>query len=121
MYAIVRIGGRQYPVEVGKTVIVEKLPYEIGKKLDLEEVLLISGEGNAEVGQPLIDGALIKAEVIDQFKGKKIIVFKYRPRKRYRVKQGHRQQYTRLLINDIVTGKKRNKKKAKEEQTEVSE
>lgn len=103
MYAIVRVGGRQYPVEVGKMVEVEKLPYEIGEKVELDEVLFVGGEGEPQVGQPLVEGASVKAEVVAQFKGKKIVVFKYKPKQRYRRKQGHRQQYTRLRIDEIVT------------------
>ncbi len=112
MYAIVRIGGRQYQAEVGKTLVVEKLPYAVGEEVEFNEVLFINDEGRIAVGQPLVEGASVKAEVVDQFKGKKIIVFKYKPKKRYRRKQGHRQQYTRLMVREIVTGaeKKRTRK-----------
>lgn len=112
MYAIVRIGGRQYQAEVGKAIVVEKLPYAVGEEVEFNEVLFINDEGRIVVGQPLVEGASVKAEVVDQFKGKKIIVFKYKPKKRYRRKQGHRQQYTRLMVREIVTGaeKKRTRK-----------
>ncbi len=112
MYAVVRIGGRQYQAEVGKTLVVEKLPYAVGEEVEFNEVLFINDEGRIAVGQPLVEGASVKAEVVDQFKGKKIIVFKYKPKKRYRRKQGHRQQYTRLMVREIVTGaeKKRTRK-----------
>lgn len=103
MYAIVRVGGRQYPAEVGKTIVVEKLPNDVGDEIELSEVLFIGGD-EPSVGAPLVDGALVKATVVEQFKGKKIIVFKYKPKARYRRKQGHRQHYTRLRIEDIVTG-----------------
>ncbi len=116
MYAVVRIGGRQYHAEIGKTIVVEKLLGEVGEKLEFNEVLLVSRDGDALVGQPLVEGASVKAEIVGQIKGKKIIVFKYRPKQRYRRKQGHRQQYTRLLIDDISTGKKPKTKKAKEGQ-----
>ena len=102
MYAIVRIGGRQYPVEVGRTINVEKLPNEVGETVVIDDVLLVSDDGKTTVGQPTVKGAKVTAEVVRQYKGKKIIVFKYKTRKRYRVKQGHRQRYTRLLINDIA-------------------
>lgn len=107
MYAIVRVGGRQYPAEVGKTIVVEKLPYEVGAEIDLDEVLFIGGgeeDDDFMVGGPLVEGASVKAKVVEQFKGKKILVFKYKPKVRYRKRQGHRQKYTRLLIDDIVTG-----------------
>ena len=104
MYAIVRIGGRQYPAEVGKTSVVEKLPHKVGDTIELDEVLFVSNDDEFSVGAPLVEGARIKAEIVEQFKGKKIIVFKYKPKVRYRRKQGHRQQYTRLRIDDIVIG-----------------
>ncbi len=115
MYAIVRIGGRQYPVEEGRFIVVEKLPYEVGEKIVLDEVLFISDEKKPKVGQPLVSGASVKAEVIRQFKGKKVVVFKYRPKTRYRRKQGHRQNYTKLMIHEIQTGKKKSTKAAAEE------
>ncbi len=113
MYAIVRVGGKQYHAEPGKTIVTEKLPYEVGTEIDLDDVLLISDGDNSAVGQPVVKGARVKVEVTEQFKGKKIIVFKYKPKTRYRVKQGHRQNYTRLLVKDVVSGKA----KAKKEQT----
>lgn len=103
MYAIVECGGRQYRAEEGHSFIVEKLPYEVGEKIELDRVLLISDKGEINVGQPAVDGALVKATVVEQFRGKKIFVWKYRPRKRYRRRQGHRQSYTRLLVDEIIT------------------
>lgn len=103
MYAIVECGGRQYRAEEGHSFIVEKLPFEVGEKIELDRVLLISDEGEINVGQPAVDGALVKATVVEQFRGKKIFVWKYRPRKRYRRRQGHRQSYTRLLVDEIIT------------------
>lgn len=102
MYAIVECGGRQYRAEEGHSFIVEKLPYEVGEKIELDRVLLISDEGEVNIGQPAVDGALVKATVVEQFRGKKIFVWKYRPRKRYRRRQGHRQSYTRLLVDEII-------------------
>jgi large subunit ribosomal protein L21 len=101
MYAIVRVGGKQYRAEVGKTIVVEKLPREVGESFDLDQVLLVSDGEQTQVGQPLLPGVVVSAEVVEQFKGKKIIVFKYRFKKRYRRKQGHRQNYTRLAIHQI--------------------
>jgi large subunit ribosomal protein L21 len=102
VYAIVECGGRQYRAEEGHSFIVEKLPYEVGEKIELDRVLLISDEGEVNIGQPAVDGALVKATVVEQFRGKKIFVWKYRPRKRYRRRQGHRQSYTRLLVDEII-------------------
>ncbi len=104
MYAIVRIGGRQYHAEVGQAIVTEKLPYEVGESLDFDDVLLVKEENGIKVGQPTVSGAVVKAQVVQQFKGKKIIVFKYKSKNRYRRKQGHRQRYTRLMVNEIVPG-----------------
>jgi len=100
VYAIVESGGRQYRAEVGHTFSVEKLPYEVGEQIEMN-VLLLSNDDDIRVGQPLVDGASVTATVVDQYKGKKIFVWKYRPRKRYRRRQGHRQEYTRLRIDEI--------------------
>jgi large subunit ribosomal protein L21 len=101
MYAIVRIGGKQYHAEVGNTIVVEKLPYEVGQTMDFNEVLLVSDGEDTRIGQPFVEGIGINAEIVEQFKGKKIVVFKYKPKIRYRRKQGHRQNYTRLLVHQI--------------------
>jgi large subunit ribosomal protein L21 len=101
MYAIVRIGGRQYIAEPGKSVFVEKLTHEVGETVHFEEVLLISDGENTQVGRPLVGGAGVTAEVTEQFKGEKIVVFKYKPKIKYRRKSGHRQKYTRLTITSI--------------------
>jgi large subunit ribosomal protein L21 len=116
MYAIVRCGGRQYRAEVGERIVVEKLPYDVGEQIELDEVLLVRDGDKVHVGQPLVAGSRVKATIEEQFRGKKIIVYKYRPRKRYRRKQGHRQYYTRLHIDDIVTGSKRRAKKSEEDE-----
>lgn len=105
MYAIVRIGGRQYRAEVGQSIVTEKLPNEVGDSLTFEEVLLVKDDaGIVTVGKPVVVGAAVSAKVVDQFKGKKIIVFKYKPKVRYRRKRGHRQQYTRLEVTGIQAG-----------------
>lgn len=100
MYAIVESGGRQYRAEVGHTFSVEKLPYEVGEQIELD-VLLVSNDEDVRIGQPILEGASVKATVVDQYKGKKIFVWKYRPRKRYRRRKGHRQFYTRLRVDEI--------------------
>ena len=105
MYAIFRSGGRQYRAEIGAELNLERLPYEVGGKVDFKEVLLIGDGPITQIGKPLVKGAVVAATVVEQFKGKKIIVWKYRPKKRYRRKQGHRQYYTRLRIDDIVPPK----------------
>lgn len=101
MYAIIRTGGRQYRAEVGQTIDVEKLPYEVDQNLEITDVLLVGDGEKTLIGQPLVDGALVKATVVDQFRAKKVIVFKYRQRTNYLRKYGHRQSYTRLRIDDI--------------------
>lgn len=104
MYAIVECGGRQYRAEEGHSFSVEKLPYEVGDQIELDNVLLLSDGDQITIGRPSVDGASVKATVIEQYRGKKIFVWKYRPRKRYRRRQGHRQNYTRLRIDSIETG-----------------
>ena len=101
MYAIVRSGGKQYRAEVGATIDVDRLPQAVGESLELADVLLVADEADTRIGQPLVEGARVSATVVEQFRGKKIIVYKYRQRTNYRRKQGHRQYYTRLRIDDI--------------------
>lgn len=104
MYAIVESGGRQYRAEVGHSFSTEKLPYEVGEQIELDNVLLLAKDGNVIVGQPTVDGAKVKATIVEQYRGKKIFVWKYKPKKRYRRRQGHRQYYTRLRIDEIIGG-----------------
>ena len=104
MYAIVESGGRQYRAEEGHSFDVEKLPYEVGDQIELENVLLLADGDGVKIGQPTVAGASVKATVVDQYRGKKIFVWKYKPKKRYRRRKGHRQSYTRLRIDEIVTG-----------------
>ncbi len=102
MYTIVVSGGRQYRAEVGHNFVVEKLPYQVGEQIELNDVLLLSNEDGVKVGQPTVSGVSVKATIVDQFRGKKIFVWKYKPKKRYRRRQGHRQSYTRLRVDEIV-------------------
>lgn len=104
MYAIVETGGRQYRAEVGQTIQTEKLPHEVGESISLDRVLLVADDENLTIGTPVVPDASVRATVVDQFKGKKIRVLKYKPKSRYRVRQGHRQNYTRLRIDEIVAG-----------------
>lgn len=102
MYAIMKSGTRQYRADVGNTVLVERLPLEVGQQLELDDVLLVSDGEQVKVGQPTVEGAKVLATVVAQEKGPKIHIFKYHPRKRYRRRAGHRQQYTRLRVDEIV-------------------
>ena len=104
MYAIVECGGRQYRAEEGHNITVEKLPNEVGDQISLDNVLLISGEDDVQIGSPSVSGASVKATVVEQFRGKKILVFKYHSSKRYRRRKGHRQYYTRLRVDEITAG-----------------
>ena len=104
MYAIIECGGRQYRAEEGHSFSVEKLPKEVGEQIELDNVLLLSNDGEIVVGQPAVEGATVLATVTDQYRGKKIFVWKYKPKKRYRRRRGHRQYYTRLRIDSIVVG-----------------
>ncbi len=101
MYAVVRTGGKQVWVAPGEAVRVEKLPGEVGESIELGEVLLVGGEGEARVGQPLVDGAKVVGTITAQGKGPKIHVFKMKRRKNYSRRQGHRQLYTEIRIDKI--------------------
>lgn len=100
-YAIIESGGKQYRATVGGTIEVDRLSVEEGQKVELGSILLVVDEDKVSVGTPTVAGAKISATVMGMVKGPKVVVFKYRPKKRYRVKNGHRQQYTRLQIDSI--------------------
>ena len=100
-FVIVEQGGKQYRAAEGETIDVDRLPNEVGEAITLEDVLLSVDGDKVVVGTPVIKGAKVQAKVLNHFKGRKILVFKYRPKQRYRVKTGHRQQYTKLLIESI--------------------
>jgi large subunit ribosomal protein L21 len=100
-YAIVESGGKQYHAEEGSTIEVDLLPNNEGDQIVLENVYLVSDDESISVGAPTVKGARVVTKVETHFKGPKIIVFKYRPKKHYRVKTGHRQQYTRLIVEAI--------------------
>lgn len=101
MYAIINTGGKQVKVSKGDVIYIEKLDVEAGETFEFTEVLAIGGD-NPKVGLPLVEGAKVSATVEKHGRGKKIIVFKYKPKKNYRKKQGHRQSYTKVVINDIL-------------------
>ncbi len=101
MYAVIRTGGKQYRVTPGEAVEVEKLDGKIGDTVTLADVLMVVDGDNVTIGQPVISGATISARITGQYRGDKIMVFRYRPKKRIRVRRGHRQYITRLQIETI--------------------
>jgi large subunit ribosomal protein L21 len=101
MYAVFKTGGKQYRVEQGDKLRVEKLPGNVGDAITFDQVLMVGGEA-LKLGKPLLGGAKVEAKIVDQGLGKKIIVFKFRRRKNYRRKNGHRQPFTALEIVQIV-------------------
>lgn len=103
MYAIVETGGKQYRVETGTTIQVERLTGDVGAQIELSKVHLVHGDAGILVGQPLINGAKVTAEIVRQGRTRSITVFKKKRRKNYRRTRGHRQGFTRLLIRDIAT------------------
>lgn len=100
-YAIVESGGKQYRAVEGSTIEVDRLQSEVGEQITLDSVLLVADDGKVKVGTPSVKGAKVNATVAGHVKGPKLVVFQYRPKKRIRVKTGHRQQYTRLKIETI--------------------
>src|SRR3712207_9432677 len=102
MYAILETGGKQYKVQPGDVIEVERLDGEVGSRVELGRILLMGGDGAPTIGAPVVDGARVVAEVVEQGKADKIIVFKYKNKTRYRRKTGHRQVLTRLRITDIL-------------------
>lgn len=101
-YAIFKTGGKQYRVSPGDVIDVEKLPVEPGAEIELDEVLAFCKDGQVAIGRPLLDGVKVIAHVQQQYRDKKIRVFKYKPKTRYRKMRGHRQAYTRLQIAEIA-------------------
>ncbi len=103
MYAIIRTGGKQYQVATGEKLRVEKITGKVGDVVELADVLMIADGDDVKVGQPILNDARISARIIEQGKAKKILVFKKKRRKGYRVKRGHRQLFTALEITDILS------------------
>ena len=112
MYAIIESCGKQYKVAEGDVVFFEKLDAEEGKKVTFDNVILVSDEGKVQVGNPYVKGVKVEGKVVSHGKGKKIIVFKMKPKKNYRRKQGHRQPYTKVEITSIKTAAKKAETKA---------
>src|SRR2546423_15042191 len=106
LFAVIKSGGLQYKVSVGDTLEVNRLPVEDGAQVRFEEVLLISDADSSMIGTPLVDNAVVLATALKQGRGKKLIVFKYKAKKRYRHRSGHRQELTVLTIDDIVANGK---------------
>ena len=104
MYAIIRTGGKQFRAEPGQTIKIPSLSAEVGETVTFDDVLLASTDDEVKVGSPSLDGAAVTGEVVEHGKGKKVIVFKWKRRKNYRRKQGHRQKYTAVRIDEIKAG-----------------
>ncbi len=119
MYAIIESCGRQYKVAEGDVVFFEKLDAEEGKKVTFNDVVLVSEEGKVQIGNPYVKGVKVEGKVVAHGKGKKIIVFKMKPKKNYRRKQGHRQPYTKVEITSIKTATKKTATKKATEKTET--
>ena len=101
MYAVVNSGGKQYKVQQGQVLRVEKIPGDVGSPVTFERVLMFSDGENVSIGQPALEDIAVEGHIVEQGKAKKIIVFKYKKRKRYRRKKGHRQEFTAVMIDDI--------------------
>jgi large subunit ribosomal protein L21 len=102
MYAIIESGGKQYKIEEGKKVKLEKITAPEGEEVRINNVLTINGANGTVIGNPYIDGAYINGKVVSQGRNRKVIIFKHKRRKDYKLKKGHRQAYTELLIEKIV-------------------
>ena len=101
-YAIIEDGSKQYKAIEGGSLEIDYFPAESGEQIELDRVLMVVEDGQTIIGTPLIAGAKVIATVVDQIKGPKLIVFKYKPKQRYRIKTGHRQKFVRLQVNEIL-------------------
>jgi large subunit ribosomal protein L21 len=115
MYAVIRTGGKQYRVAADDVIEVERLKGEPGDKLELDVLMMGGGEGDPQIGAPLVSGAMVSAEVVEHKRGEKIIIFKKKRRQNYRRKRGHRQELTTIRIVDILANGEKQPKKAKAE------
>lgn len=102
MYAVIKTGGKQYRVEEGDTLALERLEGDTGAQVSFDEVLLVGADNATTIGRPLIQGASVKATIVEQGRAKKVIIFKFRRRKNYKRKKGHRQYFTRVRIDAIA-------------------
>ena len=121
MYAIVDIAGQQFKVEKEQKIFVHRLEAEQGQKVEFDKVLLIDNDGKINVGTPVVDGAMVTAEVVSHLKGDKVKVFKKKRRKGYKKLNGHRQYLSEIVIEDILEKGKKTKAKTKEEPKATSE
>ena len=112
MYAVIKTGGKQYRVAENDTLSIERVAGEAGDIIEFKDVLMVGSDTGVEVGSPMVEGATVAAELLEQFRDKKIIVFKKKRRKNYRRKNGHRQLLTKVCITEILTGGKKPSKKA---------
>ena len=101
MYAIIETGGKQYRVQEGDTLFIEKLDVNAGDSIAFDKVLAVSKDGSLSFGSPVVEGATVKASVVENGKGPKVVIFKYKRKKDFRKKQGHRQPYTKVKIESI--------------------
>ena len=120
MYAIVEIAGQQFKVEAGKKIFVHRLDAETGKDLEFDKVLLVEDDGMVVVGEPVIDNFIVAAQVVEHVRGDKVIVFKKKRKKGYRVKNGHRQNFTQIEITGIGEKGKIKKLAPKKERVKVT-
>jgi len=104
MFAVIKTGGKQYRVQEGDVLEVEKLDYEVGQQIEFKDVLLVEAEEKTLIGTPLVDKARVVAVVLEHFKGDKVIVFKKKRREQYKRKKGHRQQLSKVRIEKILVG-----------------
>lgn len=103
MLAVIKTGGKQYLVSKGDKIKIEKLEAEEGKNVVFDEVLLLEKRGQVQVGTPLVKGVKVEGKVLKQGKSKKVVIFKHKPKKRYKIKKGHRQPFTEVEITKVVT------------------
>lgn len=100
MYAVIQTGGKQYRVQQGDVIFIEKLDCRVGDAVTFDKVLLVGGE-ESKIGTPTVDGATVEGKILGQVKGRKIVVYKYKAKKNERKKQGHRQPYTKVAITAV--------------------
>ncbi len=101
MYAVVKTGGKEYRISQGDVIRVEKIEGEVGDQVTLKDILMVSQEGQVRLGNPLVTDAVITGEIVQQVRGKKVLIYKMKRRKNYRRTKGHRQTYTYIRVNDI--------------------
>jgi large subunit ribosomal protein L21 len=121
MYAVVNSGGKQYKVQQGQILRVEKISGDVGSPVSFDRVLMFSDGENVSIGQPALENIAVEGHIVEQGKAKKVLVFKYKKRKRYRRKQGHRQEFTAVLIDSITPKDSKTAKASKSEDASKTE